>query len=535
MKVKIHNRKSFNYIAIVFISLVFSIPLFSKNLNIYNNMGYEVIAKAYEFTKNFQANEGRIFSSFFYYLGTGNMLFEAPLATILLSLGNYIFSSYVFTYKLLIFFSILLSGIYMHKFTDKITNNKNISLLASILYMGTPIHLGQIYFSNCLESALIFVFLPMVFYGLYKLFNTTENNFHIAFGIIGIILTDFRFGILLIFAIFIYFLINKKNLQLEFVRKSIFINVLAIISITAFCVFPYIQTIFFTKYVGVNNTFDEFLNSRANLKMLFVTDENSKTVVELGMHIIIMLAFSFVSIHKLKEQDGKEYKYYFSMMIIYILLGTKLFPWGLLPQFVGRLEEAHIFLIIASFFECYICAVNMSNVLKKFELRDVFIISVISCLFIFALNGFIPYKEQILDVDNYNLSDIIDYKVIPQNAKDNIEYLKNRSSDVEVLNGNSNIYEKNKYLTYYTFKADTLKKNTIYEFPYLYYPGYEIRYDGMYIDYFESENGLVAIKMDPEDGTLFELKYVGTDLMRFCKALSFIGVWVFGIYVYKKH
>ena len=40
MKVRIHNKKTFNYIVIIFISIIFSIPLFSKNLDIYNNMGY---------------------------------------------------------------------------------------------------------------------------------------------------------------------------------------------------------------------------------------------------------------------------------------------------------------------------------------------------------------------------------------------------------------------------------------------------------------------------------------------------------------
>ena len=65
MKVKINNRKTFNYIIILIISTILAIPLLSKNLNIYNNDGFLYIAKGYEFSKNFSINEGKILTSFF--------------------------------------------------------------------------------------------------------------------------------------------------------------------------------------------------------------------------------------------------------------------------------------------------------------------------------------------------------------------------------------------------------------------------------------------------------------------------------------
>lgn len=535
MKVRINNRKTFNYFCIIIFGIILSIPLFSKNLNVYHNQGLYGIAKGFEFSKNFSVNDGKILTSFLNYIGTGNTILEAPLGTLLIFVGNYIFDSYILTYKIIVFCSILLSGLYMHKFSDKVLQNKNIALLSAFLYMSTPIHLGQIYVNNSIESILVFIFIPMTFLGLYELFNTTENSFHVAFGIIGLILTDLKFTVVVWIAVVLYSLLNFKNWPVEHVRKYFVINFIAIISITAFFVFPYIQTNIATEYVGSNSVKELFLDSRVRIKSLFVTEENDTNILELGLPIIIMLALSVISFHKQKNSEKKEFAFYLIMMLGYIILSTRLFPWGLFPDWISRLENPYIFLIVASFFECIVCSMNISVVLKKFELKDVCAILIISSIYILALKGFIPYEEEVTEIDSFDMSEIIDYSVLPKKAKANIEYIRNRSRDVEVINGSAEIFDKNKFLTYYSFKANTLEKDTIYELPFLYYPGYEIRYDGINIDYFESENGMVAVKMNPEEGTHFEVEYVGTDLMNFCKILSFVGLGVFSIYVYKKH
>ena len=534
MKVKINNRKTFNYLLILVFGMILSIPLLSKNLNIYNNQGFYCLAKGFEYTKNFSSNEGKILTSFLNYIGTGNTILEAPLGTLIFFVGNYIFDSYIFTYKLVVFCSILLSGLYMHKFIDKVLQNKDISLMASFIYMSLPIHLGQIYLNNSIESILVFVFIPITFFGLYKLFNTTENNFHLAFGYIGLILTDLRFAIIVSFAVLVYFIINFKNWPLEHVRKYFVINLVAIISITAFFVFPFIQSNMMAEYVGSNSLKEIFLNSRVSLKSLFVTEENDITVLELGPHIIIMLALSIFSFHKYTDEEKKEYIFCFSMMVFYILMSTKIFPWGIFPNCISRLENPYIFLIVAAFFESVVCAMNVGVVIKKFNLKHIFVITIFVLIYLFLVRERIPYTDTVFDIDSYDMSEIISYNVLPQKAKNNIEYIRNRSRDVEVLEGNAEILEKNKFLTYYSFKANTLEKNTVYELPFLYYPGYEIRYDGITLDYFESENGMIAFKMTPEKDTHFEVEFVGTNLMNFCKILSFISLIVFSIYVYKK-
>lgn len=535
MKVRIKNRKTFNYLFIIIFGIILGIPLFSKDLNIYYNQGFYSIGKGFEFTKNFAVNQGKILTSFFNYLGTGDTILEAPLGTMLIFIGNYIFGSYIFTYKIIVFCSILLSGLYMHKYCDKVTQNKNVALLSTLLYMSAPIHLGQIYVNNYIDSILVFVFIPMIFLGLYKLFNTTENCYQLSFGIVGLVLTDLKLAVVVGISVLIYFLINFKSWQVEHVRKYFVINFIAVISITAFFVFPYIQANLATKYVGSNSVKEVFLDSRVKIKSLFVTEENDTNILQFGWPIMMMLALSIMSLRKQKESEKKEFAFCLAMVIFYVVMATKIFPWWIFPNWISKLENAYIFLIVGVFFECVVCAMNMNAVLKSFRISDVIIIAFISLIYILTLKVFIPYENSVMEIDKYDVSEIIEYSVLPKKAKENIEYIRNRSKDVEILNGTAEILEKNKFLTYYSFRANTLEKDTVYELPYIYYPGYEVRYDGINIDYFESDNGMIAIKMAPEEGTYFEVNYIGTDLMNFCKILSFVGLVGFSIYVYKKH
>lgn len=535
MKIRINNRKNLNYIIILIVAIIVSIPLLSKKLNIYNNEnGFIELAQGYEFYKNFHSNKGRIFSTFFNYLGTANSIFEAPLVMMILFIGSYLFDSLIITYKIIAFISLVLSGVYMHKFVDKVTQNKNISLLASVLYISAPFHLNQIYISNSLSNCLIFVFIPMTFFGLYKMFNTTEHSFHVAFGMIGLILTDLKFTIIVGIAIFIYALINIKNWQIEHVKKSIVINFIAIITVTAFYIIPLLELNIASEYVGSDINKIEFWQNRLTIRDLFVTGKSSTNVFEFGPHIIIMLAFFTMALNRLKN-NKIEYIFCFIMTGIYVFMSTKYFPWKIFPDAILKFESSSDFLMCSVFFQVIVCAMNMSIVLKKFSGKDVLIISIISLIYIIALKGFIPYTNEISEIKTYDLSKIKQNEFLPKNAYENIEYLNNRSDDVEVIRGSAEIYDTNRFLTHYSFKSNTLEKNTTYEFPYIYYPGYEITYDGIPIEYFESSNGLVAIKMEPEDGTYYELNYVGTKIMNISKIISFTSLCLFGVYVYKKH
>ena len=69
----------------------------------------------------------------------------------------------------------------------------------------------------------------------------------------------------------------------------------------------------------------------------------------------------------------------------------------------------------------------------------------------------------------------------------------------------------------------------------IYYPGYEVRLDGMIIDTFETENGFIGFVMSDKDTAHLEVNYVGTRLMKISLIFSLISCLAFIIYVWKKH
>ena len=101
----------------------------------------------------------------------------------------------------------------MYKFMFQMTANRNIALLSAGLYVLAPYHLTDLYIRNALGEFASFVFIPLVFLGLYNLFNTTENNYYLGVGAIGLILTHNLSAIITALVAIIYLIIHFKVLR----------------------------------------------------------------------------------------------------------------------------------------------------------------------------------------------------------------------------------------------------------------------------------------------------------------------------------
>jgi asparagine N-glycosylation enzyme membrane subunit Stt3 len=70
----------------------------------------------------------------------------------------------------------------MYFFVKKITNDKNVGVLASVIYMIMPYHLNDMYIRSALGEFLSFIFIPLVFLGLYNLKNKEKNQWTLVIG-----------------------------------------------------------------------------------------------------------------------------------------------------------------------------------------------------------------------------------------------------------------------------------------------------------------------------------------------------------------
>lgn len=550
---KLKNRKLIDILTIILVACLIGIPLLNPKLNVYFDDGIQHISRALGTLESFRENKlfPNVIFSFANNYGYSWNLFYGPISTYGLIIVNLLFKNFVVSYKFFVFICMILSGYFMYKFIVDLTKNNNVGLLASILYMTFPYHLTDLYTRNALGEYVSFIFIPIVFLGMYRLLFTEENNYHIAIGAIGLILTHNLSTVIVAFFSLIYLVFNIEKLKEPNIKKCLIVNVLFIVLVTSFYWTPMLETKFSAQYQvykeGAMSNPEEVQSHGLKIKQLFVTMNDGSYVFELGPHILIMLAFSIMTIRNIKTELKQHYVFFLIMGIITLFMSTKYFPWKFLPQEFSIIQFPWRMLVMSAFFLSIVCAINMQTIIKKFNYKDVIFVSVISILYILAFSSsLIHYDENIQKVENLELGKISgrEYEVVagtakaeylPINAYDNRFYIASREDLIYVLKGKAIIEDEEKNLSRYTAKIETLDAEyTIFELPYIYYPGYEVRLDGMIVETFETENGFLGFAMGKEDNAELEVSYTGTFVMKISMLISFVSIITLCIYCYRK-
>ncbi len=122
--------------------------------------------------------------------GYGWSIFYPPLTydlTWLLSAAGF---SYTNSVKLVHFLAIMLSGVFTYALMVRVTGRRDAALLAAVLYMTAPYRLVDLYIRNAYAESFAFVFLPIVFLGVYEIFHGQARRWWIlALGMSGAVLT----------------------------------------------------------------------------------------------------------------------------------------------------------------------------------------------------------------------------------------------------------------------------------------------------------------------------------------------------------
>ncbi len=546
------KKINIDYFIIFLVSLILAIPMLNSKLDVYTDDGIQHIARAFGTYETIK--EGgiitKIISSFTNGFGYSWDLFYGSLSTYGIILCKFFTISWINAYKLFTYIALLLSGIFMYIFVYKFTESKKNGLLSGILYMSFPYHLSDLYIRNALGEFVSFVFIPLVFLGLYNLFNNKEKNYYLAIGAIGLIFTHNLSTIIVAIFAAVYVLINIKQLKDTYVIKNLIINTVFIVLITSAFWIPFLETKSYTEYVvyqeGSMSDIEQIENHKLSIKRLFATPNDERIVFELGPHII-MLVFSFMS-YKILKENKKEYLFFSISGILCLFMTTKLFPWKILPDSFYIIQFPWRMLQMAGFFLCTICSINMECVIKKYKKIDTLIIIGISLLYIISLKGFIPYNEEsIRPIEEYTLGEMSgkEYEVIagtakaeylPKKAYDHRFYIATRDEYIYMIDGKAVIEDEKKENNKLKARITVLENNSKFELPYIYYPGYEVRIDGIICkDTYETENGFLGIKLPKDENMILEVEYTGTSLMKFSNILTIISLVAFLIFIWKRN
>jgi len=176
------KRKIIDVIAIGIVAFLLSIPNLSQNLNLYFDDGCQHLMRAYGTYQTILRGENwNIISDFVNGFGYSWDLFYGPLSEYLLLILGVVTKSFNTGFKILTYLLLFLAGRFMYQCVHEITDNRNTALLATIVYITSPYFFTDIYIRHSLGEAMAFVFVPLVFWGLYRLFNTEKNHYQLIF------------------------------------------------------------------------------------------------------------------------------------------------------------------------------------------------------------------------------------------------------------------------------------------------------------------------------------------------------------------
>lgn len=538
-------------IIILIFTLIVSIPLASNNLNIYRDDGIQHIARLMGTYQSI--TEGQtipvIMSNFCNGFGYSWNIFYSPLTSYIPLIFRLFTSSFEIMLKLFMVLLSFLSGITMYTFVKKVTKNRFAGLLAAIIYIFAPYRLTDMYMRTAIAELASFVFLPLVFHGMYNIFNdeekSTKKSLILTLGAVGLILTHTVITMYTAIICFIYVLINLKALRNKQVWKMLGINVLLILLLTSFYLLPLLEHKVSVEYEvfqeGRMERTSELIRNKVDPIDLIYTQKGEMNF-EIGLVSILGVLLTAIAYKKIGKEYKKMYWFLLGIGIVCIIMSLRFFPFEHLPSVLKMIQFTFRLLEFSSFCFAFLAAVNYSVLIKNFSMKDAITLSTIAFLLSLTIVNNLSFEKQWTEDKLWPAVEVNEntrrvhagcasFEYLPSKAFNNLNYIKQRENRAYILSGNAVIENEIKDGVNMIFDLYNVEENTVIELPYIYYLGYDVEAidsEGKVnkIETFESENGFVAIQV-PETAKRINVTYTGTTLMKITYivfGITFIGV-----------
>ncbi|MBQ2872751.1 MAG: hypothetical protein IJE89_01980 [Bacilli bacterium] len=488
---------------------------------------------------------GNIANSFGY--GTG--IFYPPLSYYLTSYLAYFFQiikvNSILALPFLQIIIFFLSSLMMYKFVKRVSNDNTVAIISAISYISSVYFITNIYVRIAIAESLTFIFIPLVFWGLYELFFGAKKKFYILFtlGYVGLINCHLVLSIYITMFIIIVFLIFfKKVFKKEIIKKLIFASILILLISSPFLV-PLLEHKFYGNYVVFNQetmyTIKTIKENALSLKDFFIIKIKTPNGVEVYMNYVIIY-MTLITIHFNKQIFKKEKKYIFwSVLVILIVstfISTKYFPWAIMPSFIKMIQFPWRMCGIIGF-----CSSILSGYFTKIidSPHKKTIVCIIGLFIVLFGASTIPRERVTKPYYPTEISMGVQKEYLPQKTIENIEYFEKRNKEIIIKNGKANIDILEKETPY--LKANIkLESETpvVIELPRLYYLGYSIKLQTdkelKKVKYKENEKGFIELEV--EESGILEVQYEGTIANKISNYISIITIFscIFAL-IYKKN
>ena len=422
------NRKHIIYIFLIFVvGSIISIPLLNNKLNVLKDDGIQHIIRINEITeclKNFEST--KISNNLCNGFGYSWDIFYGNFTSIIPGIINIFVGSGINTFKLFLYILLILSGISMYISTYKMFNKHELSIIASVIYMCAPYHLNDMYIRYAVAEFASFIFIPLVFSGLYCILNNNNNNDSdnknrdrknlinnkegyeqkensntgicmLILGSSGLIITHLISTTITAIFAFIYLIFNFRKLKDIKILKKILLSILLILMVTSYFWIPLLENSINTKYeVYEPNKMSssESVNyHRVELKDLISNKDNFQ-IHELGIVTIAFVLLTIYSIWKMDREKRKIVLIFLGFGIISILLTTKLINWEYVPKIFLFIQFPWRMLEFSSYFLSVVASVSFCSTIKNVKIIDVLYVLLITVLLTGIFKDRIDYNDE---------------------------------------------------------------------------------------------------------------------------------------------
>lgn len=555
---KIKDNKE--YLCILLISIIVCIPLMNKNINIYKDDGIQHVCRLIGTYQTIKSGEmlPMIMSNLCNNFGYSWNIFYSPLtayAPLIFKIFNFTFTNCL---KIFMFSVTLLSGITMYTFMMNVTKNKNVSLLSSILYVLAPYRITDMYIRIAVAELASFVFIPIIFDGLYSVLKEEKLSFKLIWGTVGLILTHTVITMYMAIICLLYLVFNIKKLKSIKVIRILVISLVCILLITSFYWVGLLQHHNATSYevfvpgrMEVGNKLEYY---KTEFYQLFHTNKDQTMIYAIGLVTVLGLVLTPIAWKNVEKDYKRTYVLFLIFGIILTIMTLTFFPFEKLPSIFKMIQFTFRLYEFTTFFFAFVAGINYGIIIKNFKIFDVIVLAVISTLLL------IPYKSKLEYELSTNEDRLIEGVRVTENTgrvhagMASMEYLPskafkvlntyiaNRKDEPIITNGEAEILNYSKNRTNLEFELANMKSKqeadnqnnkteaglTI-ELPYIYYLGYRVYANDSEIEYAESDNGFVQIKINPalyEQDVKINVKYIGTNEMIVASVISIVSAMI---------
>ena len=213
----------------------------------------------------------------------------------------------------------------MYKFVLKVTNRKSIATISALLYISAPYKMSNIFDRNAVGEYTAFVFIPMVFEGIYNILYSYKKSFLLCIGIIGLVLSHTISTIYTAIFAIIFLLINIDKLGKWNVWKRFITNAIVALLVCMFYIVPLLEHCFASEYVIYDktamktNTYNVY-EASASFKDLFASEFGEQGIrFSLGIMTCILTLLGIICYKKINKNHKRIYLQFFpsSMHISY--------------------------------------------------------------------------------------------------------------------------------------------------------------------------------------------------------------------------